>query len=48
MEATMMTGGTTQMPTVHRQIIPGFGIIVWYVMPDGSVGTYYYTYKRAP
>lgn len=43
---SMMTGETTRMPTVHHQVMPGFGIVVWYAMPDGSVGTYYYAYRR--
>lgn len=33
------------MPIVKHLRIEGVGVVVWYVMPDGSVGTYFYAYQ---
>ncbi len=32
------------MPIIKHQVITGVGVVIWYLMPDGSVGTQFYPY----
>lgn len=38
----------SKMPIVKHLRLDGLGVIVWYIMPDGRVGTVFYSYTRSP